>query len=400
MGLAMLASFALALLALSGCDSSNDSTTNQSPAQTLIQRQPFFAMGTMVEVVTYGADKKTHTAATREIENTFTELAKTWQPWQKADAPHGKLARINQDLLAGRSSLSTEKLNRIMLEASELSQQSRGLFNPAIGQLVQTWGFDRSVDLPNTLPDPATIKALIDANHGPHLLRYTAHSISSLKPVALDYGAFLKGYAVDRAIDILRDYGIEGGLVEAGGDLRVLGSKDEQPWRIGIRNPRGSGVLASISMQPGEAMFTSGDYERYFEAEVDDLSKPLAPAADGTPRFAKTKQRFHHILDPRTGYPAMGTASVTIITDEGAKADAAATALFVAGPGKWEKVAVSMGIQYVLLVDTDGNAYLNPAMAERIKFETQPEGSLLLSAPLVAKVVPQVAPQVVPQAPE
>ncbi|HSH29145.1 MAG TPA: FAD:protein FMN transferase, partial [Thiohalobacter sp.] len=120
--------------------------------------------------------------------------------------------------------------------------------------------------------------------------------------------------------------------------------------------PRAPGVLASIATRGDESIFTSGDYERYFEVNG---------------------KRYHHIIDPRSGYPANATASLTVIHTEAATADAAATALFVAGDA-WPRVAAGMGIEQVMRVRPDGTVELTPAMAERIRFETETEPAVVL----------------------
>ena len=154
---------------------------------------------------------------------------------------------------------------------------------------------------------------------------------------------------------------VENAIINAGGDLRVIGQHGNRPWRIGIRHPRESRILASIEVSGDTSVFTSGDYERFFEV-------------DG--------QRYHHIIDPRTGYPASSTTSVTIIHSNAATADAAATALFVAGPDQWPSTARNMGIRYVMLIDKQGTIHMNPAMQSRIHFEPGLDAQISLSAPL------------------
>jgi thiamine biosynthesis lipoprotein len=107
-------------------------------------------------------------------------------------------------------------------------------------------------------------------------------------------------------------------------------------------------VIASIDVSGDESVFTSGDYERFFESGG---------------------RRYHHIIDPRTGYPAMGTRSVTVVCSNGAVADAAATALFVAGPDKWPAIAESMGVDQVMLIASDGRVQMTASMEKRIHFE-------------------------------
>ena len=139
--------------------------------------------------------------------------------------------------------------------------------------------------------------------------------LSSTNPtVQLDFGAFGKGYGIDLAIEKLRKMGIENAIVNAGGDLRAIGSRSGTPWRIAIRRPSGAGVLGVIKTDSDESIFTSGDYER---------------------NFVWQGVRYHHIIDPRTGYPAKGVSSVTVIHTDATTADAAATALFVAGMKDW-----------------------------------------------------------------
>lgn len=174
--------------------------------------------------------------------------------------------------------------------------------------------------------------------------------LSSDNPdVLIDVGGYAKGYAVDQAIDQLRHMGINNAIVNAGGDLRAIGSKGKKSWRIGIRHPRQPGVIASLETHGDESVFTSGDYERYFEYQG---------------------QRYHHIIDPRIGRPAQNTSSVTIIHRDAISADAAATAVFIAGPEQWRETARAMGIDEVMLIDQQGVIYMTEAMTRRVHFET------------------------------
>jgi thiamine biosynthesis lipoprotein len=179
--------------------------------------------------------------------------------------------------------------------------------------------------------------------------------------VALDFGAFAKGYGVDRAIERLRSFGIENAIINAGGDLRVIGSKSGKPWRVGVRHPQGKdSILATIEAMGDESIYTSGNYERYNEYQG---------------------VRYTHILDPRTAMPVKGVTSVTVIDQDGGLADAAATAIVVAGVKDWHRIARQLGIKYVMLVDDAGVIYMNPAMQQRVIFESEPE-QLQISDPL------------------
>ncbi|MDN5874736.1 MAG: FAD:protein FMN transferase, partial [Sinobacteraceae bacterium] len=140
-------------------------------------------------------------------------------------------------------------------------------------------------------------------------------------------------------------------IVSAGGDLRAIGRHGKRPWGIGIRHPRVDGLVAWLEIEDGEAVFTSGDYERFFIYQG---------------------KRYQHIIDPRNGYPVSQTVSATVVHHQGDLADAAATALVVAGPDEWVKVAHSMGIDQAMIIDAGGRIYISPRLAERIRFTGVP----------------------------
>jgi thiamine biosynthesis lipoprotein len=128
----------------------------------------------------------------------------------------------------------------------------------------------------------------------------------------VNLGGIGKGYAVDRAVEILRKRGLENFMIQAGGDLYVSGQKGDRPWRLGIRDPRGPAdkIFAALDLSNG-TFSTSGDYERF---------------------FLKDGRRYHHIIDVRVGQPARECRSVTLVTDRAVIADALAKGVFILGP--------------------------------------------------------------------
>jgi len=229
--------------------------------------------------------------------------------------------------------------------------------------LIRAWGFQGSEQplVPPTQEEigkllaelPAVIDIEIDGN------RMRGRS----PQLKLDLGAIAKGYAVSTGIQNLRDQGIEHALINAGGDLCSIGNQGERPWRIGIRNPSGEGIMASIELENDECVFTSGDYERYF-------------THDG--------KRYHHIIDPRSGYPADKVSSVTVLHQDGAVADAASTALFIAGPDGWQEIAKKMGVSAVMMVDKQGRIIISPSMQKRIKLDSGNDGKdIITTSPLI-----------------
>ncbi|RRQ22198.1 FAD:protein FMN transferase [Thiohalobacter thiocyanaticus] len=320
------------------------------PAEPPLIERRFIALGTIIDISLYGIDAERADPVLAAIERDFHRLHHDWHAWEES-----RLTTLNTTLQQGKRAPVPAGLAAVLEQARGLNRSSGGLFEPAIGGLMALWGFHGN-DLPGKVPEADAIAAwLAERPRMNDLELEGGHARSTNPRLQLDLGAFAKGVAVDRAIDRLRDAGIGNAIVNAGGDLRAIGAR-ERPWRIGIRHPRAPGVLASIETQGDESIFTSGDYERYFEAEG---------------------KRYHHIIDPRNGYPARGTASLTVIHSEAAVADAAATALFVAGDA-WPQTAADMGIERVMRVRPDGTVELSPAMAERIRFETDIEPEVTL----------------------
>jgi thiamine biosynthesis lipoprotein len=341
----------LCILLLVACTSGCDSQTDP-----LFQDQ-FFAFGTLIDISLYDVDPQLAKSASNDIEQAFLEMHANWHAWQP-----GALSSLNRHLSHLDETAIDPSILPLITEAGRLSTLSSGLFNPVIGNLVALWGFHDNPLPVGTLPDSTAVRKLLAQNPTVNDITINGSTISSRNPaVAYDLGGFAKGYAIDRAIEHLRAAGIHDAIINAGGDLRVLGHHGDRPWRIGIRHPRDNGIIASVELSGDTSVFTSGDYERFFEV-------------DG--------KRYHHIIDPRTGYPATGTASVTVIHEDAATADAAATALFVAGPDQWPETARSMGIRYVMLIDKQGTIHMNPAMQARIQFEPGLDAAVILSGPL------------------
>ena len=325
------------------------------------QKQPvyntrFLAFGTLVDVSIIGVDRESAQHASQALEQDFAYMHKAWHAWNP-----GPLGRVNELLTQGKPFAVPPSVLPLLKLGKLFARQSGNLFNPAIGKLVDLWGFH--TDSPECHPPPAQkdIDALVRATPKMDDLELDGIMLRSANPeVRLDFGAFGKGYGIDLAVAHLREMGIRNAIVNAGGDLRAIGDRDGQPWRIAIRSPTGGGVFAIIEVSRDESVFTSGDYERNFVYEG---------------------KRYHHIIDPRTGYPATGTQSVTVVYRDAVTADAAATALFVAGPDGWVDVARNMGLRYVLLVDDTGTIHLTPAMAKRVKFLDK-DPDIRLSQPL------------------
>jgi len=312
-----------------------------------VYHQQLFAFGTLVEITLYGVEDDRARQAVQAVDAMYQRQHRDWHAWQ-----HGQLMDLNEAIAAGKTIRTDTSITRLIKLGQTFERDSGGLFNPAIGHLLNLWGFQQDDAPQGPPPSQADIQHWLDAAPSSLQVQIQGQQVSSENPaVRLDFGGFAKGYSVGMAVELLREKGIENLIVNAGGDLCVRGRHGDRPWRVGIRHPDGDGLLASIEMEGAGCIFTSGDYERYYDYKG---------------------RRYHHILDPRSGYPAAKTVSVTVMTEDPTLADAAATALFVAGPDDWKTVASRMGIQDVLLVDENNVVQLTPAFAKRVHFEQQP----------------------------
>ena len=321
------------------------------PEQTFTQ----YVFGTQVEIIIRDTDAATAKAANDKLALDFARMHKDWHAWKP-----GELSDLNAAFAAGQSKAVSPFVKPLIEQSQTFEDLSDGLFNPALGAVIGAWGFHADEKPKGHRPDLAAIRAMAASKPSMSDVVFDGDVASSTNPlVQLDFGGFAKGVALDRAEQVLRSMGIENALVNAGGDINTL--SDNQPWTIGIRDPKAWGVIATVVLAPGEDIYTSGNYERF--REIDGV-------------------RYAHIIDPRNGMPVEHIVSATVITHSGALADAAATALSVAGPNDWYRIAKRMGIKYVVLVDDTGTVYLNPAMRERLVFTSEEIPKIVESAPL------------------
>ncbi len=341
---------AFSLILLLGC--------SPKPA---VYHQQLLVFGTIVDIKLWGVEEEKGLRVVTQISEDFDYMHRVWHAWHA-----GPVARTNFFLASGKSFTSPPSLIPLIKRSTELSKLSGGLFNPAIGQLIALWGFASDETPTGPPPSAEEVQQLLDQHPSMDNIKINGISLQGNNPaVRLNFGAFAKGYAVDRAIELLQEAGIQHAVVNAGGDLRAIGRHGQRPWRVGIRHPRQQGILASVETTRDESIFTSGDYERYFEWQG---------------------KRYDHIIDPRSGYPAEGLSSVTVFADQADLADAAATALFVAGPKDWLPVARAMGIKGAMLVDEQGVVQITPGIRDRIHFETETQPKIIVSEALLTKI--------------
>jgi len=260
-------------------------------------------MGSLVEFTINGADhdtaEKAIIAATDEmqrIEDTFTIYGSV-----------SNAVKAFNNSTPNTPVTLPDEVSHVLDIALQVQRQSNGAFNPALGDLDKLWGF--SFDPPPVAPPSANaIRLALPPAHC--IKRIGTQWLRTDKRCQLDFGGIAKGYAVDRGIALLKQHGIRNAIINAGGDLRLIGRHGSRPWRIGIRHPRKPGmVIMKLELEGDKSIVTSGDYERYF--------------------IYKGK-RYNHILVPQTGWPAMRNQSTTVMAPSATVADAWSTALFVA----------------------------------------------------------------------
>lgn len=337
----------LGLLALASC--------GKEP----IYQQQSYVFGTLVEVTIYGETEAKAQTAAGQVLREFDRLHQTFHAWKPSP-----VTELNSAFARGESAPVSAEIATAIADASRYSQASGGTFNPAIGRLIALWGF-QSDEFKPVRPDPDEIRKLIVARPAMTDITVSAGQASSANPVVqLDFGGYAKGLALDTAARELRALGIRNALVNIGGNIIALGSRGKRPWHVGIQHPRKPGAIAELDLHDGEAIGTSGDYQRYFVLEGE---------SDG--------RRYCHIIDPRTGYPAQGMQAVTVVVpagpDAGVRSDVASKPIFIAGPESWRQAAEKMGINEAMAIDAGGKISLTQAMAKRLRF-TEPATAFTL----------------------
>jgi FAD:protein FMN transferase len=297
--------------------------------------------------VTVTVVSRSRDSAEKAIDAAFSEI-KNIESLTNFYAADSEISLINKNAAISPTKVAPEVLELIG-KALSVSERTDGAFDITIGAVTELYDFHRKIKPEKS----ALLKNLTLVNYRDVTVNRSASTIYLRKKgMLIDTGGITKGYAADKAVTALRRMGIMSGLVAIAGDIKAFGRKpDSTPWQIGIRNPRAENheddIMATLPL--GDmAISTSGDYERFF-------------LVGGV--------RYHHLLDPRTGFPAGGCRSVTVIANEAAFADAFATAAFVLGPDKGTKVLERLGFDG-LIVDSEGKMHFTAGMKEKVAIKT------------------------------
>ncbi len=314
--------FILFVFTLTGCEEPKRDTYSRD----------LFAMDTYITCQVLTDDRALADSGLDSVEKAFLDIdCKTNRFDSKSE-----VSAINKN--AGITPVKVSKdVFAIVETALKWSDNTDGAFNILIGSVMDLWGF--GTDHPKVPAQAELSQALSKTDY--HKIVMDADKLTIFLPekgMVMDLGGVAKGYATDKAVAALKQLGISNAMINAGGNVYAMGNKAEgMPWQVGVQDPRDPKGIAKVLKASDAAMVSSGDYQRYFE--VDGI-------------------RYHHILDPVTGYPARACAGTTVIMKSATIADILSTATFVKGPVKGIELAESYNeVDAVMILTADGKMF-------------------------------------------
>lgn len=286
------------------------------------------SMGTLwtIQAVSHGRPDE----AIETVERALGEIARI-EALMSEWLPGSPVSQINA-AAGGDAVEAPVELIAILRRAVEYGERTEGAFDITWRGMGSVWRFDEGF----SVPDADTVEQA-RRNVDYRSIRIEGNRVRLMRTgMAVGLGGIAKGYAVDRAAAVLREAGIMDSLVAGAGDMLASGTKEGRPWQLGVQDPRGDrgAILGTVDLS-GKAISTSGDYERF-------------RIVNGV--------RYHHIIDPRTGWPARECISVTVAASSAEQSDVLATAIFVLGAERGLELARRSNVD-VLIIDGSGNRH-------------------------------------------
>ena len=336
---------AAATLLLAAAIACSGSSTEQAHA-TLVESARV-AMGSELRLTIWTADQTAARSAADAVFAEFDRLESLMSVWREGS----DIQRLNAAAGGPAVPVSADTV-AVLQRARQISEWTGGKFDVTFGALSDLWRFDHDQD--NRVPDQNEVRRRLP------LIDYHALEIDERAGTArllrrgmrAHLGGIGKGYAIDRGVAILRRSGFGDFMIQSGGDLYAAGLKDGRPWRVGIQDPRGPGGRTFAALDLSDSTFsTSGDYERF---------------------FIKDGHRYHHIIDPKSGRPAEGCRSVTILAPDATLADGLSTGVFLLGPVEgMALVARVPGVDAVIVTSTN-EVLVTPRLKNRLELLAPP----------------------------
>ncbi|WP_437936918.1 FAD:protein FMN transferase [Sorangium sp. So ce341] len=323
------------------------------PARVAVEAR---AMGTNLLLAAYASAAMDEAAIRARLEKAIAEIRRleglmtTWRP-------DSELSRVNAAAGKSAAPVSPESLD-VIEKSLWISERSGGVFDVTFEAMHGLWKFDEDID--DNVPqrdDVERARALIDYKQ--IRIDRAQRTVMLARPgMRMSLGGIAKGYAVDAAARVLRGEGLTSFFVQAGGDLYIAGKKpDGSRWRAGVRDPRGKGPSDYFAMIEVEdrAFSTAGDYER---------------------SFIKEGRRYHHIIDPRTGFPATESRSVTIWARDALTADAVDDAVFILGAEKGLALVEAIEDCGAVIVDRNNKVWVSKRLEGKVEVLRPPTDGL------------------------
>jgi len=298
-------------------------------------------LGTFV-TITIDAEPAASASASSAAFDEITRIEKVFSIYD----PRSGMSVINSKAQY-RPVIADDEIFSLIKLSADISKKTSGAFDMTFASMGKLWNFSTEKFIP---PAPDAVKKILPAFNYRNVLfddsKKTVRFLNSGTKIGL--GGIAKGYAVKRAVDILRKEGVTNGIVACAGDIQVIGSKRGSPWVVGVRHPREKDIIASLKLYDNESISTSGDYERY--------------------KYYNGK-RFHHIINPATGYPSeSGIISATVLCNDPVLADAYATAVFVMGVKSAQEFLKKERDISVVLITDELKIYVSEKLRGRIDF--------------------------------
>ncbi|PKM89674.1 MAG: ApbE family lipoprotein [Firmicutes bacterium HGW-Firmicutes-12] len=308
-----------------------------------------FLMDTLVSISTYGTNTDLLQKATHEAFLEMRRIAQLTDRFTESSKDTASLSDVNKiNSMAGIQPVKVdEDVFQMIQTAKDYYVLTEGAFDITIGPLMDLWGFGGEPHLPDDQELQETL-ALVDGDK--LIIDKSSRTIYlSHKGMSLDLGAVAKGYAVEKAASILEKHGITKALINAGGNIRVLGERaDNNPWMVGIQDPRVNSELVGVIKLSDGAATTSGDYNR---------------------TFTIADKQYHHIISPLTGYPAKDNISITVLTPDAFTGDLLSTALFLLDSEKALRLAETLPKTDVFIVTAQKDILLSPGLINKIEIK-------------------------------